>query len=624
MPTFTETARRVCMRVTLRRWLSCLERTLWPVSGLLALLLLFAWRGGAGIITALWLAWLLWTAGSLLITWLRRPGEFSALALWDAAAGRREAFATAWWFESHQEPSHAAQVHLAAQKAALPAALPALARDLPLRPARWLALPLLLVFLGTLISAVRTPRAETLLVDDEMAAQAARAARELQQHPLDAQKLSALDAQEKKQIEELKTRVAETAAELTDASGKDARELLAKLERQAREAEKTANQLTEEKDAWASDPLVSELRNHADTADLGDAIAAKKTANAVQAAEKLSQTLQDTALPPEASQRMTQTLTDVKQAAEEADRSRVVGGHVLRAADHMQSADPKAAGAEFQKLAEKLREQQLREMARDELRQLAQQLREAGGAMTGEAGDVQQLGQQGQSAQPGQEGQPGASQQVGQSQPGQQGAGQQQQMLTPPGIGGQEGQNQMMQPQPGAEGGQGEQKNMMTLAERQPGQQPGEGQVNQGQPMLIAPVPGMPPPQPDDKSPIVVLPGGEDSGGPSISVNAPNAGGNKPGAGKAELNNTPTEKIDTTQQSVVQAQSGNEGQSTTRSVAGGQRSGEKAAAPTSAPTALDALQAEEAALDEAALPPARRAQVRRYFNELRRRFEGTK
>ena len=37
--------------------------------------------------------------------------------------------------------------------------------------------------------------------------------------------------------------------------------------------------------------------------------------------------------------------------------------------------------------------------------------------------------------------------------------------------------------------------------------------------------------------------------------------------------------------------------------------------------ALDAIAAEENALDEAALPAARREQVRRYFTELRKRFE---
>jgi hypothetical protein len=56
-----------------------------------------------------------------------------------------------------------------------------------------------------------------------------------------------------------------------------------------------------------------------------------------------------------------------------------------------------------------------------------------------------------------------------------------------------------------------------------------------------------------------------------------------------------------------------------RSVEGGARKEDPTRSAT--PTTLEAIQAEEAALDEAALPPARREQVRRYFNELRKRFE---
>jgi hypothetical protein len=96
-------------------------------------------------------------------------------------------------------------------------------------------------------------------------------------------------------------------------------------------------------------------------------------------------------------------------------------------------------------------------------------------------------------------------------------------------------------------------------------------------------------------------------------------GGPKAGVGKADLNNTPTEKQDTQKQDVVQAQQNAEGQSTVRSVEGGARAENAARAATQ--TTLEAIQAEEAALDESALPPARREQVRRYFNELRKRFE---
>jgi hypothetical protein len=37
---------------------------------------------------------------------------------------------------------------------------------------------------------------------------------------------------------------------------------------------------------------------------------------------------------------------------------------------------------------------------------------------------------------------------------------------------------------------------------------------------------------------------------------------------------------------------------------------------------VEFMEAQEAAMDEAALPMARREQVRRYFNALRKRLEG--
>jgi hypothetical protein len=95
--------------------------------------------------------------------------------------------------------------------------------------------------------------------------------------------------------------------------------------------------------------------------------------------------------------------------------------------------------------------------------------------------------------------------------------------------------------------------------------------------------------------------------------------GPQPGAGKADLNNQPTQKQESGNQSVVQAQQNNEGRSTVRSIEGGPRTEQSTRSATQ--TALEAIQAEEAALDESALPPARREQVRRYFHELRKRFE---
>ena len=614
---FASAARRVRTRVMLRRWLALLERTLWPVCGLLLVMTALAWRGGYGLIALIAGAWLLWKAATLLVTWLRRPGEYSALALWDAATGRREAFANAWWFESRAEISEGERLHVAAQKAALPDALPALAKDLPLRPSRALLVPVAIAALGCLISAVRAPKIEVTRVDDEMAAQAAKAAADLRENRLDAKKLTGLTEDEKKQVEELNAQVEQNAAELAEAAGKDAREVLANLERSAREAEKMAEELGSEKDVWASDKLVEQLRQHADTADLGDAVAAKNSAEAAKEAAQLAQTLQTPNLPAETRQRLAQTLEDTRRESEDSDRQRVVGQHVLGAADQMQKGDSKNAGAEFQKLADKLQEQQLREQARDELKKLAEQLREAGGAMSGENGAMQQLGQEGQNGpQSPNAGENGAPQ-VGQTQP----QSQPQQNLAPPGLG---QQNQMQSPgaqPPGTTNNGAQQPQMMQMSPQT--QNPSEqGQQPNGQPMLFAPIPGAPPPKADPKGPMLIAPGENPNPDGGMAIQAP-SNGPKPGVGKAELNAAPTERSSAEQTSVVQAQQNAEGQSTSRTVQGGERTEQSTARSASAMT-LEAIQAEETALDESALPPARRAQVRRYFNELRKRFEGGK
>lgn len=135
--------------------------------------------------------------------------------------------------------------------------------------------------------------------------------------------------------------------------------------------------------------------------------------------------------------------------------------------------------------------------------------------------------------------------------------------------------------------------------------------------MLIAPVPGQGQPKPDSDGPVIIMPGEGAEGAATFTIPG---GGKEAGVGKAELNNAPTQKQGSEKQDMVQAQQNAEGQSSTRSVEGGARTEQSARSATQ--VTLDSLQAEEAALDESALPPARREQVRRYFNELRKRFEG--
>lgn len=615
-PTFADVAKRVHIWVTLRRWLSVLRMTFLPATLVLALLMLSLLRGSALMVTP-WIGLLLWLAGSLAYAWWRRPGEYSALALWDEAAGRREAFASAWWFEQRSEGGEIALMHVASQRAALPAALPALRRDLPLRPDRWLALPLAVAIIGSFVSIITAPPDTTVIVDGDMARRATDAASKLAQTDWEKKRLEGLTEDEKQQLEDLKQKLQKTAADLANTEGKDARGVLGDLERRAREAEKLAEELAKGKEAWASEKMVETLRQHADTADLGDAVAARNAKNAAKAAETLARQLKAPQLSEAEKQRLKETLEDAQKQADAEDRKRTVGQNVLAAGDLLQQGSAAGAGEEFQKLADKLRELELREKSQQELQNLAQQLRESGSSIAGQGegkeGSMQQMSQVGQmgASQP----QNGSTPQVGQA-PGQQ---QQQQAISPAGMG--QGQQNQMQQQPQGQQGAGQgQQPMMMGQQAQPGQQGKPGQVPppaDGQPMLLAPVPGAP--KPDSKGPVVVMQGETPPDSQPESTLAMTGSGQQPGTGKAELDNTPTQKQQTSQEDVVQAQQNNQGQSSVRSVEGGPRTEQSTLGATQ--TTLEAIQAEEAALDEAALPPARREQVRRYFNELRKRFE---
>lgn len=611
-PAFALVAQRVQVWVALRRWLAVLRMTLVPASLVMVLLLLAALRGSNAVFSP-WLGLVVWLLGSLGYAWWRRPGEFSALALWDQAAGRREAFASAWWFEKHAEEGETARAHIDAQREVLAQAWPAsLKRDLPLRPDRWLAMPLLIAILGSFITILTAPPSEVVVMDQDMTRKAAEEAKKLAQTDWEKKKLAGLKEEESKQVEDLKQKLQKTAADLAQAGGKDARDVLAELEKRAREAEKLAEELGNGKEPWASEKLIAAMQQHADTADLGDAVAAKNAQAASRSAEALASQLKSPQLSAEAKERMNETLKDAQQQADQEDRKRAVGQNVLAAGDQMQQGKPAGAGEEFQKLADKLRDLAMREQSRKELEQLAQQLRDSGSNIAGQQnssnGAMQQMSQAGQGESSPQQGQQSAPQ-TGQAQNGQQ-------MLNPPGMGQGGQQNQMQQPQDGQ--GQGQQQPMMSMGQGQPGQAGKQGQPGDGQPMLLAPIPGGA--KPDNKAPTIIITGDgapPDPNGPMLTMPG---NGLPPGRGKAELNNTPTEKQSTGDQSVVRAQQNSEGQSTVRSVEGGART--EQSARTSTQTALDAIQAEEAALDEAALPPARREQVRRYFNELRKRFEG--
>jgi hypothetical protein len=608
---FAHAARQVARRVMLRRWLAALARTLWFVAGILLLMLLSSMALGLAILASLtWLVIALWGLLTLGWTFWRRPGHYSILALWDRAAGRREAFANAWWFESRANLTEAQLSHILVQQEILTGAMKSLPKDLPLHFHRHLWLPPVLALSGLLLARTLDTARPVILVDAAMQQVARDEAARLARADWQKKNLEGLTADEKAELEKLRQNLGQTAEDLEKSGGMDARDVMSSLERRAREAEKLAERLSAEKETWASEKLIQSLRQHADTADLGDAVAARNAGQTAAAAEALAEKLKSPQLSNETRERLNETLKDNERSAEKQDRTRPVGQHVLSASGQMQAAKTAEAGDEFQKLAEKMRDQARRDKAQKEMEKLAQQLRDASSRITGQnqAGSMQQMAgsqQAGQQSQTqAQSPQVGKTQNPGSSPQSPQMSGQPQ--LQPPGM----GQQQMLQQNPVP--GTGQQQRMMMAQPGSKNQPPRDGQ-----PMLLAPIPGQ---QPGEKPPEALLLGPQGPNpqdGPMIGIATP--GGKEAGLGKAELNADPTPRQDTANQAVVAAQQNNEGSSSIRSLEGGAR--QESAARSASQIAIEALSVQEEALDESALPPSRREQVRRYFTELRKRFE---
>ncbi len=601
--TFTEVSGHVLRRLWLRQALQRVVQTLPFAAAALLLLIVLRATGAAwcgfGLTLGLTLAWI---AGCFAFARWRRPGAYGALAYWDQQTGRGDAFANAWWFEQQPARDMAQDFHLREQCEFLPAALPSLRRDIALPDLRWLAsVPLLLIALAFIPggNGLRLPDAK---LTEEGHRLSVREGQKLAEKKLDVEKMKALNEDEKKELVKLQQKIAETAKSLGQQKAETAREVLSELEDRARDAEKLAEKLGTGSDTWASDQMVAEMRKHADTAELGDAVASKSTENTAKEAEKLAGRLRDKKLASETRERLTETLREIGKQSQPEDKDRTVGQHVIAADKNLSQALPKDAGAEFQKLADKMKTLAAREKAREELEKLAQQLRDSGSSIAGEgAQGMQQLaGNQGQDheGRQGQSGQ-GQMQKMANAPP-------MQPMQTPGMSNAQQGQGQngaqslqTLQPS------NGEAKDGKGLALAPPGTKPGDKSAGKNdKPMLFAPVPGLPPDQQPNAA--ILMPGSS-------------AGGAPPGTSSAKMGNDPTKATWADQQGEVNAQRNAEGESTVRSIKGGVHN--EQAKRSAQATALDAIKVEENALDDAALPAARREQVRRYFTELRKRFE---
>lgn len=617
-------ARQRLGRVVLCRWLAASH--VWIGIGGLVLIAGLRWFGGlkstpfaVGLALGLIVIWLL---GGWLWSLLRRPSELQALSAWDESGDWKDTFSSALAFEKKVLLEEGERLHVERARQTAADAIGEIKGSLPAPSvaAVWV-LPLLMVGFAFSTLLVRPGEAGDAELTDEMRQAAEREAELLVAEAAKIETISDLSKEEEDEIEKLKQAVEGVSEELANAEGKSAREVLEALEERAHAAERLADKLGAADNAWASEAMLTEMAQHADTADLATAIRDKNAALSSQQADFISSTLDRDDLTREGQQRIAEALSRTMQKATEDDQAKPVGEHVGNASRKMGTQQAKPAARDFKRLADHFRTVMQREKAQQELKSLAEKLREAGSKISGAKmepmkqladnqaskappGQVQPLGappqgapmpQMPQGAEPGQTGAPSQklqapglqNAQVGQPQAGQKG--------------------QQAAPVPGSEGkAQADQKDQPGLAAGQSGSLKKAGKKA----ALSAPIPGMDPGQ---------GPSGASLGGQSQQGTLSSSGGLEAGNATAELGSEQSTAMKAGDESTVQAQINEDGESTLRAVDGEARAEQAQVERREA--AVDFIKVEEDALDEQTLPLSRREHVLKYFTELRERFE---
>ncbi len=626
---FSQAADTVRRRLGWRDFLGLLRAShLWAGGAAVLLVLILRLTGSRGgewvWVLALCGAWLL---GLLIWVWTRRPGALRSLAVWDEASDAKDTYSSAYFFASKPEIEEGEKRHIARAQEKLPAALKGISAALPMPVVKWAwVAPLVaLVFAISPLFRAGIAVGDAPLTPD-MQAQAEEEAKDVERLTKDIEKIKALaENAEKRELDELKESLESMGEELGEASGKTAREVLAAVEARARAAEKLAEKFSAASDEWASEEMLREMSQQADTADLAAAIKDKDADLTADQADLVANKLRDPDITEEIEGRVNVGLQKTMAKATDDDRQKPVGERVGNASRKMEMKQPKPAGNEFEELAKHFRRVAQREKAQEELQKLAEQLRESGSQISG--AKLEQMkklaGSAGKQAPKGLEPlQPGNGQgmqnmpqgTLAQTPAGQQpGAGSQ--SLPMPGFQnapqGQQSQGQMgAAPVPGSQGQQPSQQGKPMQGMMASGNQ---GQQGQPQGMMSAPIPGM---NPGSGSPSAAL-GGQ--GAASASSQAAGLGGQEAGNGTTGLGNAQTGAIKAGKDATVVAQINESGESTMRAVEGQTRQ-EQAQRDRQA-AAVEFIKVQEDALDEQSLPLSRREHVIRYFSALKERFE---
>ena len=616
---------RLCLRGWWRRML---VTTPWvaAVVAALVLLRLLTGLGTPGLLAiGLLLAWPWVVLG--VARW-REPRGFDALACWDRQAGRKETLASGYWFATRGHGGVGEQLHCLRSREQLQRAAGHLTAELPLPDRRRRVLWAPLLALGLLLPVWRHADVEAgPRLTDAMLAVAADRAERLRDQDLGFDRMEGLTPEEREALQQLEEEVRHAAELLAEGSMADARELLEELEARAETAEDLARQIGGDRGGWASEALLGEMRRHADTADLADTLHDQLAEAAAAEADRLVVALNADPLTHDVIDRLTASMRQIGDSASESDPELLAGRHLVRATDEFQQQPrPRQAAGHFEALAHDLRELALRDRAREDLEDLASQLREAGSDILGGGGEEMQrmetpgsrgeerngIDQDSLAAMPdgvqplGTDDLPDALNRLLEqdSEVGQASAG-----ASPSG----ESRDVQLTPVPGTvteiDGGRegdGDDADAMAMAA-------GEGgEGGEGAPSLMAPIPGQTPGAGDDAAPglLAAAGAGDDS----------SASGQEPGTGTAPLGDAESPPDgQASGETVVRIDPATPGASTLRAVEGRER--EEQAGLDRRQLNIDRLRAEEQALDDLALPMARREEVRRYFHRLRESLE---
>ena len=275
------------------------------------------------------------------------PLRYAALAAWDAAGHRNDAVSSAFIFAGepaiHDDPGRLLHLERTEELARFAAAR--LESDLPLPRVRWTWLGAVVVvgfaftpWLKPLISAGDLPLTAAMI--EAARAEAGEIAKAGDQKP----DQRGLTDEERKRLEELQKQMQDLAARLQNAEGRTPREVLDELEKQARAAEALAHELGADRNAWASEEILREMRRHPDTANLADAVANKNAGHASVESKELATRLGDPDLTTETAERVKAALDRTMQKAQDEDKKKMVGQHVGEAERKMEEDQPVGAG----------------------------------------------------------------------------------------------------------------------------------------------------------------------------------------------------------------------------------------------------------------------------------------